>query len=257
MHEQTRRGHDSWALSEYRSRMLTRVLEPEVMDTPAEASDYDAMDHSAVNATFCEDFLRFANMNGRRALGAEHGGVVDFGTGTAQIPIALAGRAAGFPIRAIDLAESMLAIAKKNVERAGLTERITLEKVDAKGTRFADGAFAATISNSIIHHIPEPEQTFAEMWRVTAKGGVLFVRDLFRPDTEAEIDRLVAQYGGDAPTGETERASFEHQMFLFRASFCAALTVAEVAAKVATLGIPASAVTMTSDRHWTLAYEKS
>jgi hypothetical protein len=37
--------------------MLPRVLEPEVMDTPEEARDYDAMDHSAVNRVFVADFL--------------------------------------------------------------------------------------------------------------------------------------------------------------------------------------------------------
>ena len=37
--------------------MLTRVLEPEVMDTIAEAEDYNAMDHSHVNRLFVDDFL--------------------------------------------------------------------------------------------------------------------------------------------------------------------------------------------------------
>ena len=35
--------------------MLARTLEPEVMDTAQEASDYDAMDHSEVNARFVAD----------------------------------------------------------------------------------------------------------------------------------------------------------------------------------------------------------
>ena len=37
--------------------MLPRVLEPEVMDKPEEAREYDAMDHSAVNLRFVADFL--------------------------------------------------------------------------------------------------------------------------------------------------------------------------------------------------------
>ena len=37
--------------------MLSRILETEVMDTPAEALDYDAMDHSAVNRVFVDDLL--------------------------------------------------------------------------------------------------------------------------------------------------------------------------------------------------------
>jgi ubiquinone/menaquinone biosynthesis C-methylase UbiE len=229
--------------------MLERVLEPEVMDTAEEARDYDSMDHAAVNTRFCDDFLAFATA---RPLTR----VVDFGTGTALIPIELCGRAAGFEVVAIDLSEHMLSLGRENVAHAGLSERIRLERVDAKGTPYEDGAFCATISNSIVHHIPVPALGFAEMWRVTKKGGLLFVRDLPRPGDHAEVDRLVALYGGDPPADAARVASFENQRALFRASLCAALTVAEVASLVAPLGVPASAVKMTSDRHWTLACEK-
>ena len=37
--------------------MLTRILEPEVMDTAAEARDYNQMDHGDVNRLFVDDFL--------------------------------------------------------------------------------------------------------------------------------------------------------------------------------------------------------
>lgn len=237
--------------------MLARVLEPEVMDTADEARDYDAMDHAEVNVRFCDDVLRFASAGGRPPLDQRTPPrVLDVGTGTAQIPVALCGRAPAVSVVAIDLAASMLAIARENVARAGLSGRVRLELVDAKRSSYEDGAFGATISNSIVHHIPEPAAVLAEMWRVTARGGLLFVRDLHRPESAEEVDRLVALYGGTPPADPSKLASFEHQRALFRASLCAALTVPEVAAMVAPLGIPASAVTKTSDRHWTLAVEK-
>ena len=40
--------------------------------------------------------------------------------------------------------------------------------------------FGAVMSNSIVHHIPEPASVLAEMVRVAAPGGLLFVRDLLR-----------------------------------------------------------------------------
>ncbi len=237
--------------------MLERVLEPEVMDTAEEARDYDSMDHAAVNTRFCDDFLTFATFGGRPALGRMiPPRAVDFGTGTALIPIALAARATGFEVVGIDLSEHMLALGRTHVANAGLEARIRLERVDAKGTTYDDGAFGATISNSIVHHIPEPARCIAEMWRVTAKGGLLFVRDLHRPEDQAEVDRLVGLYGGEPPADRARLASFENQRALFQASLCAALTVTEIAAMVAKHGVPASAVTMTSDRHWTLACVK-
>jgi ubiquinone/menaquinone biosynthesis C-methylase UbiE len=227
--------------------MLARVLEPEVMDTAEEARDYDAMDHAEVNRRFCEDLL---------AEGPVAGHLLDVGTGTALIPIELCKRAAGVTVLAIDLAEHMLALAKTNVARAGLSARIELAKVDAKDSGFADGAFAGAISNSIIHHIPDPARVFAEMWRVTRSGGRLFVRDLHRPADDAEVDRFVALYGGAKPSDPAQHASWTNQVTLFRASLCAALTTDEVAAMVAPLGIPKDAIRMTSDRHWTLSTVK-
>lgn len=226
---------------------LQRVLEPEVMDTPEEARDYDAMDHRAVNAVFCADLL---------AHGAIGPSVLDIGTGTAQIPIELCTRAPGVQIVAVDLAEHMLALAKENVARARLQEHITLEKVDAKAMPWADGRFATTISNSIVHHIPEPRAVFSEMRRVTRSGGLVFVRDLARPESKAEVDRLVALHGGEAPTDPAKLASYEHQRALFAASLEAALTVEEVTGMANAAGLAGCDVRMTSDRHWTLVFRK-
>jgi ubiquinone/menaquinone biosynthesis C-methylase UbiE len=228
--------------------MLERVLEPEVMDTAEEAADYDAMDHGEVNAKFCADLLAFRP--------DVSGTVLDVGTGTALIPVELCKRVAGVDVIAIDLAEHMLDLGRRNIARAGLDERIRLEKIDAKAMPYEDGRFGATISNSIVHHIPDPRAAFAEMWRVTAKGGLLFVRDLSRPPSTSEIDRLVEMYGGDPPADPSKKDSYDRQRGLFRASLCAALTVSEVAAIVRSFGIPEGAVRATSDRHWTLAFVK-
>jgi ubiquinone/menaquinone biosynthesis C-methylase UbiE len=236
--------------------MMDRVLEPEVMDTPEEARDYDAMDHATVNVKFCDDLLAFANRDGRPPLGRRAARVVDFGTGTALIPIELCARAADVTVVAIDLAENMLALAHANVARTKLGDRVLLEKVDAKDTPYEEGAFGATISNSLVHHIPKPERCLAEMWRVTARGGLLFVRDLYRPPSDVEVDRLVVLHAGKAPADPKLVPPYESQRALLRASLCASMTVTEVIAMVAPLGIPASAVAMTSDRHWTLACEK-
>ncbi len=226
---------------------LTRVLEPEVMDTEEEARDYDAMDHREVNLRFCDDLL---------AEGPIGASVLDVGTGTAQIPIELCRREPTTKIVAIDLAEHMLALGAENVDRAGLTSRVALAKVDAKRTPYASGSFTATISNSIIHHIPEPRDVLSEMLRVTAAGGLIFVRDLCRPSSKREIDRLVELYAGRPPTDPAGIPSFERQRELFRASLGAALTPDEVLELARDAGLAGCHVRMTSDRHWTLVLRK-
>lgn len=213
--------------------MLPRVLEPEVMDSAEEAHDYDAMDHSQVNRVFVDDF---------RALYAGHGPVLDVGTGTAQIPIELAKRDPRITVVGVDLAKHMLAVARRNIDRAGLASQVRMEQIDAKGLPFGDASFVAVMSNSIVHHIPEPLGVLSEIARVVGKQGVIFVRDLLRPANDAEVRHLVVTYAADANA---------HQRAMFDASLRAALTLDEIRDMVASLGFPRETVQQTSDRHWT------
>ncbi len=213
--------------------MLARILEPEVMDSPAEARDYDAMDHSAVNRAFVEDFL--AAWDGRTP-------VLDVGTGTAQIPIELCLRDPRASVVAVDLAEQMLLVGRANVRRAGLEDRLRLERCDAKHLPYGAARFGAVMSNSIVHHIPEPGAVLAEMVRVARPGGILFIRDLLRPDSEDELRRLVDAYAGDANA---------HQRQMFADSLHAALNLAEIRGLVAALHFDPAGVRQTTDRHWT------
>jgi len=165
---------------------LPRVLEPEVMDDAQEALDYDAMDHGGVNGRFVDDLL---------ALGPDLRAVLDVGTGTARIPLTLLERSPGAQVLGTDLAGSMLDVGRRNVEAAGRGASILLEAADAKALPFGAGAFSTVISNSLIHHIPDPGAVLAELVRVLAAGGVLLVRDLFRPDEDGEARGLVAPLG--------------------------------------------------------------
>lgn len=220
--------------------MLPRVLEPEAMDAADEAREYDAMDHGEVNARFVADF--------RRAHGPCRGGeVLDVGTGPARIPIALCRTDLMARVLGIDLAEQMIATARRNVEGAGLVGRIRLAAGDAKRLNLPGGGFEAVISNTIVHHIPEPGPALAEMARLVAPGGTLMVRDLDRPDDTETLDRLVTAYAGaESPSARG----------LFEASLHAALTLAEIRGLLRDLGFPAEGATMTSDRHWTWVWNR-
>jgi ubiquinone/menaquinone biosynthesis C-methylase UbiE len=223
--------------------MLSRVLEAEVMDSPQEAADYDSMDHQAVNRAFVDDFLAAAQRAGVTLAGAENR-ILDLGTGTAQIPIELGRRVPQARVLAVDLAASMLELARRNVQAAGLCETIALEQTDAKSLPFAAGQFAAVMSNSIVHHIPEPIHTLAEARRVVRSGGLVFFRDLLRPRDDAEVAWLVETYAASANA---------HQRQLFEDSLRAALSLDEMRELVARLGFDPAGVQQTTDRHWTWA----
>ncbi|MBI3845997.1 MAG: methyltransferase domain-containing protein [Planctomycetes bacterium] len=211
---------------------MERVLEPEVMDTESEAKAYDSMDHSDVNRAFIRRFLELG--------GSGH--VLDLGCGPAHIPIELCRREPHARVTAVDAAESMLAVGKRRVIAAGLAERIHLVRADAKRLPFDDHSFDSIMSNSIVHHLPDPRPCLREIARVARAEGAILLRDLVRPASEAELDHLVDLYAGDATV---------EQQGLYADSLRAAFRVSEVKAMLAECGLDELRVYASSDRHWT------
>lgn len=223
--------------------MLERVLEPEVMNDLQEAIEYHDMDFTEVNRAFVRDLLAFAAQEDR-TLGRD---ILDLGTGTARIPVELCLQAPSLRVMAADASSEMLELARYHIEINHMLDRIQLHRTDAKKLVFGPSFFDAVISNSLVHHLPQSDAFFAEALRVLRPGGLLFVRDLFRPASQEQVESLVAQHAGN----ESPRSQQ-----LFRQSLQAALTTEELAKILAALGVDAQCIQMTSDRHWTLSYRK-
>jgi ubiquinone/menaquinone biosynthesis C-methylase UbiE len=212
---------------------LERVLETEVMDSWEEAFEYDSMDHSEVNRAFVSDLLVEGDIEGE---------ILDLGTGTAQIPIELCQQCETCYVMAVDLSVHMLEQARYNIEIAGEIERIQLDLVDVKDLPHGSDRFAAVISNGTLHHIADVGVVVAQAARVAAPGGLIFFRDLLRPDSEQSVRQLVERYA--AQEGERPRRMFEN-------SLRAALCLDEIRDLVTAEGFDAETVQATSDRHWT------
>ena len=219
------------------------------MNDPAEAREYNQMDHAAVNAAFVEDLLASQVLaSGPVDPQADDSVVLDIGTGTALIPIELCRRFRLCRIVASDAASSMLELAKLNVAINQCENRIQLHRGDAKQLEFSDNLFDGVMSNSWHHHLPDPAVGLAQMWRVCKPGGWIFCRDLLRPHDDSEVERLVSVH--------TAQETSSNQQ-LFRQSLHAGLALDEVRQMALPLGIPPEAVQATSDRHWTLCTRKT
>ena len=220
--------------------MIPRVLEPEAMDTPEEAAEYDAMDHSGVNSRFVADLRRFCG-------GRVEGLVLDLGIGTARIPIELCRVDPEVNVVGVDLARWMLEVAEVNINKADLEDRIKLQLGDGKELYDEDETYSGVMSNTIVHHVPDPESMFVEMIRLAEEGGFVFVRDLVRPETPEQVDWYVRRYAGK----ESAKAKA-----LFAASLNAAFTLEEVRNLVSKVGSDPNSVRMSSNRHWTWAWKR-
>ncbi|AFZ09970.1 Methyltransferase type 11 [Oscillatoria nigro-viridis PCC 7112] len=212
---------------------MQRVLEPEVMDSLEEAIEYDSMDFTEVNAAFAQSAA---------ALGPVFGNVLDAGTGTARIPIVLCELRPEWKLTCIDLSPNMLKVGAQNVEKAGARSQINLELIDAKAMPYPDSYFDMVISNSIIHHLPDPLPFLQEVKRVLKPQGAIFLRDLLRPEKTEIRDNLVNLYAGDCNP---------HQKQLFSDSLQAAFTLDEVEEMIQNAGLDGLRIYESSDRHWT------
>jgi ubiquinone/menaquinone biosynthesis C-methylase UbiE len=218
--------------------IVDRILEPEVMDTWLEATAYDAMDFVAVNTAFAEAAI---------SLDPDAVKVLDAGTGTARIPILMCQRRPQYLITAVDLAQSMLIVGQRNVDDAELAQRIRLERVDTKRMAYPDLEFDMLISNSLVHHLPDPLSFFQEVKRLVRPGGAILIRDLIRPDNDEIVNDLVDKIGAGYDT---------HQQQLFRDSLKAALTLAEVQDAIDRIGLGGVKLTQSSELHWSIERKK-
>ncbi|MDB9514606.1 methyltransferase domain-containing protein [Kamptonema animale CS-326] len=212
---------------------MQRVLEPEVMDTWEEAVEYDSMDFTAVNTDFAELAIK---------LGPIAGKILDAGTGTARIPIIMCQMRPQWQLIGIDLSANMLKVGQENVEKAGMRSQIQLELIDAKKMPYPDNHFDLVVSNSIIHHLPDPLPFLAELKRVIKPNGGILLRDLLRPFDKETKENLVEMYAGECNP---------HQQKLFSDSLQAAFTREEVEVMIQSAKLESVKIYQSSDRHWT------
>ena len=217
---------------------LLRILEPEEMAGADEAAEYDAMDFGTTDDLFVERAVALARAGCR---------IVDIGCGNAKIPLAIASRAPHANICAVEMSQEMLAVAVRHRAKADApAQRMSFVRGDAKQLPFATGAVDFIISNSLIHHIPDPGSVFSEIARVLKNSGsapCILIRDLVRPNDETELRALAEKYSaGWSPL----------QRRLYVDSLHAALSLEEVRAYAADAGLRSVHVQQITDRHWSL-----
>ena len=106
--------------------------------------------------------------------------ILDVATGTGDLAIA-AVRQTGARVTGIDISEGMLAIGRAKLAKAGLTEKVALQREDIAALPFPDNQFDGVMCAYGVRNFEHLEQGLAEMCRVLRPGGRLAILEFSKP----------------------------------------------------------------------------
>lgn len=213
---------------------MQRVPEPELMDALEQAEAYAAADFSSPNGAFVERVLEQIPGSTERLL--------DLGCGPADICIRLAHALPKLTIDALDGSRPMLDCARRalELEPKDVAARIRLLERRLPDPTLERRAYAVVTSNSLLHHLHDPQILWQTIANAAAPNATVIVMDLLRPGSPADAKAVVERYAADEPA--VLRQDFYH-------SLCAAFTPDEVRGQLVEAGFSRWKVTVVSDRH--------
>ena len=220
---------------------MERIPEPDLMNEKAQARAYAQADFSEPHDKFVTLFKEYFSRGGKKSPEeALTGEVLDLGCGPADVIVRFAKSFTRCSILAVDGADIMLDHAREAVTAAGLVDRITLQKVYLPDEPIKHVNYQAIISNSLLHHMKDPQHFWKVVNDYAKDGTFVFVMDLMRPRNEFGAKELVAEYASDEP--EVLKQDFYN-------SLLAAYTIGEVEEQLERERLIELKVVPVSDRH--------
>jgi trans-aconitate methyltransferase len=205
------------------------------MDSEAQTAAYAAADFNESNTLFTKHFIQsFPDL-------PKKGRMIDLGCGPGDIVVRMAQAFPAWHITGLDAGKNMLSLAEQRLASEDNCSNVAFRQAYLPDATLEGGAYQGLISNSLLHHLPDPLVLWQSMRQLAAPGAAIQVMDLFRPENESAAVQLVDQYSGGEP--EVLQEDFYN-------SLLAAYTVDEIAAQLVQAGLQGLKVKMASDRHW-------
>lgn len=212
---------------------MKRTLEPELMEDEAQCLAYAKADFDDENQGFVTLFRdSYPEMT--------EGHVLDLGCGPGDIPIRFARTLPGCRVTGVDASAPMIRLAEAAVRAAGVADRVTLRCERFQSLQLPEPA-DAVMSNSLVHHLPNPLQFWHQLKRLVKPGSCVLVMDLLRPESPEDAQAIVDRYAAGEPP--VLRRDFYN-------SLLASFTEDEVAAQLAELNLSRLLIDVPDDRHW-------
>lgn len=214
---------------------MKRILEPELMEDDEQARAYAAADFEDAHAGFVAHFREvFPNFDTDRY-------VLDLGCGPGDISIRFARAYPSCTVHGVDGSDAMLRYGQSRLDAdADVRERVLLINGMLPGAALPRAKYDAVISNSLLHHLPDPDALWSTVRAHATKDHPIFVMDLCRPESTEQANDLVNQYA----TGEPEVLRKD-----FYNSLLAAFELDEVVEQIAKADLRNLSVERITDRH--------
>jgi len=213
---------------------MQRIPEPELMNNEAQVLAYAQADFNEPHDMFIQVFSdTFPEVK-------VSGYILDMGCGPADISIRFAQAHPDCEIDGLDGAPRMLAQGKLAIQKAQLQDRIHLLEGIIPGADLPRDNYDVIISNSLLHHLHEPDVLWESIQQFGSSGCQVFIMDLMRPESEKVARKFVDLYANDEP--EVLRKDFYH-------SLCAAFSPAEIQSQLDVAGLSQLELKILSDRH--------
>lgn len=213
---------------------MDRIPEPEIMDDPVQALAY-------ARADFSEPHNHFIDLFKERFGDTLSGRILDLGCGPGDICRRLAKAFPECHIHGVDASMPMLELARADSTTPSPDKRIEYFQGYLPAVRLPLPHYDILTSNSLLHHLQEPDTLWQSIAAYGQPGSIVFVMDLLRPDSRAQAARLLAQYAGNEP--DVLQTDFFN-------SLLAAYRPDEVTMQLAQQGLGQLRIEVVSDRHF-------
>ncbi len=214
---------------------MPRTVEPELMDGGEQAQAYAEADFEAPHSRFIDRFREtFPDFGGSAR-------VLDLGCGPADIARRFAEAFPETVVDGVDGAEAMLACGRQLLtKRPELEGRVRLFRGMVPDTDLPHDRYDVIISNSLLHHLHDPDKLWQSVRKWASPGAPVFIIDLMRPRSDEQARILTDRYT------EGEPPVLKHD---FYHSLHASFTVDEVREQLRAAGLASFKVEAISDRH--------
>jgi len=206
---------------------MQRSVEPELMDDPLQVLAYAQADFRASDQALVDRLVEiFGDALGPR--------LVDLGCGPGNISFRLAERFPQASVLGLDGAAAMLEVAERVLAQValgcpGLADRIGFAQVLLGPERLPYAGFTAVVSNSLLHHLHDPQALWRHLRQLAAPGAAIYIKDLRRPaNPEAALALQQMHLASAPPVLQRD----------YLASLHAAFEPTEVEAQLRVAGLP-------------------